>query len=96
MATLIRTTDDTKTCTPIRPENGRDFKLAELYRLLGCEMVEIVSLKHGYILVIDEEGKLTDKAPNPCASDLAWLDRAIDRTDYIAGDALLCHSKEVR
>lgn len=42
----------------IRPENGTNFQLEELYRLLGCNTVDLVRLGNGRILVIDDEGAL--------------------------------------
>jgi hypothetical protein len=46
------------------PENGTDFKLAELYRLLSCDTIEILPIAGGLIMVLDEEGKLTAKPRN--------------------------------
>lgn len=45
----------------IQPENGTDFKLQQLYPLLGCRMVEVVSTGDpSMILITDEEAKCKD------------------------------------
>lgn len=81
----------------VHPANGTDFQLEELYQRLGCRAIEVVALPHGW-LVCDEYGKLSDppKPPNPLATWVAWLDGAIDTTDYIAGPALICERGQLR
>ena len=39
---------------PVSPQNGRSFKLAELYRLLDCELVDVIRLTDELILIIDD------------------------------------------
>lgn len=78
----------------IEPLNGETFSLEELYRMLDCELVEIVHL-HGCedILVIDEEGKFAQCPEfNSTATEIARKHRAIAQYDYIVGKALLCNS----
>jgi len=55
----------------VAPKNGRDFQLTQLYELLSCDMIEIRRLADGRIMVLDEEGKLTDKPRNERATLLA-------------------------
>ena len=55
----------------VAPENGTDFKLAQLYKLLSCDMIEILPITDGLIMVIDEEGKWTSKPRNERATRLA-------------------------
>ena len=43
------------TITPIEPINGTDFSLDELYKLIGCEMVQICSSRNGKTIIFDEE-----------------------------------------
>lgn len=64
---------------------------ATLYRLIGCELVQIVDLRNGLSLVIDEEGKLRAHEPNQRATDLARAAGALLPGDYIAGRAVLCN-----
>ena len=53
MATLIKA-DGTR--TEIQPKNGTDFKLEELQAYVDG-YIEIVNLRNGEILVINEDGK---------------------------------------
>lgn len=75
----------------IRPENGSDFQLEQLYSVLGCDCIEVVRLRDNMILIIDEEGKLVDKRINHKATALYN-----NPDDVIVGDALLCQSDMVK
>ena len=78
----------------VEPLNGETFSLRELYKLLDCELIEIVHL-HGSddLLVIDEEGKFAQCPEfNRSATEIARKHRAIVQYDYIVGKALLCNS----
>jgi len=92
MATLY-TTDGKQ--REVQPKNGTDFQLDELYKLLGCEMIEFVVPRSqpGCILIIDEEGKLRAREPNLHATILASHSGL---NDYIVGDALLCKAEEFK
>lgn len=73
------------TSQEVVPSNGTDFQLSELYQLLQCSMIEVLeSNKAGWILIIDEEGRLEDKAENPVVSMYAPYD--------IVGKAIICPS----
>ncbi len=77
--------EDSKT-ESIKPENGKDFSLQELYKLLNCELVEIVYIRNSNkILIIDEEGKLK---PNPILN-LKATQMCPPHT--IVGKAVLCN-----
>jgi hypothetical protein len=91
-ATLLKTDGSS---TPVKPENGTDFKLEELYKLIGTDMVEVVPLANGRILVIDEEGKLKGKGVNAEADRLFQVKR-MQWGDYIVGDAVLMDSEDFR
>jgi hypothetical protein len=56
--------------TIIEPKNGTDFSLSELYKLIECELVEVVTLQSGKYMIMDEEGKLKGKAINKLASSM--------------------------
>jgi hypothetical protein len=77
------------------PENGRDFTLDELRRLVGCEYIEVAHLgaQGGAFFVLDEEGKLTGKDYN---AEATAMYQANHPWDYIVGNALLCDPGEVR
>lgn len=83
--TLITTT----TTRAVSPEDAsKGYTLEELYKLVGCEMVEIIPLGDGMILVVDEEGRLNRKPLNVAASGLAG--------QPIVGDVLYCAAHHVR
>ena len=76
---------------PVTPENGKDFKLKELYKLLKCDLVEVVYLNSNLIMIIDEEGKLrSEHKVNQKATMRAWKHMAIHPKDVIVGDAIVC------
>lgn len=81
----------------VEPLNGETFCLKEMYELLGCELIEIVTLRNSDdILVIDEEGKFNSgKFINDRATEIAARHGGIATYDYIVGDALLCRSEMV-
>ena len=74
-----------------KPENGKNFKLQELYKKIGCKLIEVVSLNDGWIMIIDEEGKLNDKPVNNIGT--AYLRQTRHTQDYIVGDIVLCPSE---
>lgn len=50
------------TITEITPENGKDFRLAELVAHIDCQYIELIDLKYGtskkdLIMIGDEEGR---------------------------------------
>ena len=69
------------------PKNGKTFELDELQGIVGG-WIEIVRLKDGRIIVIDEEGKSKDKAVNIPATNILRRDHYT--TDYIVGTAIVC------
>lgn len=77
----------------IQPKNRTDFSLEELYDKLNCNLVEVVYpyIHNELILIIDEEGKLTDKKPNLIATAI-FENGDPHACDYIVGDAILCHT----
>ena len=58
--------------------------LSEMQACVGG-YIELVHLKDGVILVVNEEGRLNNLKPNIIATELAG--------DYIVGDVLLISSK---
>jgi hypothetical protein len=93
MATLYKT-DGTQ--IEVKPSNGTDFQLAELYELLGCSMIEVVRMKRGLIMIVDEEGKLSRKQANPEATKIAHGFESIFSNDFIVGTALVCREEELK
>lgn len=88
---LIKETGDVEI---IRPQNGEDYSLEELQKAVDG-LIDIISLKNGKIMVVNDEGKFT-KGINPAASFLAHIHHAIAPRDYVAGDVLVCPSEMVK
>ena len=72
---------------PTEPANGRDFSLNELQAFVGG-LIDIVRLPDNRIMVVNDEGLILDLPMNHTASRISG--------GYIAGDVLVCQSKEVR
>lgn len=49
--------DEKQKITGIKPKDGTDFQLEELYRLLDCSIIELVETFTGDLMVIDGDGK---------------------------------------
>lgn len=83
---------------PVSPENGRSFKLAELYRLLDCQTVDVVRLSADLILIIDDEGKFRNPAYLNLLATYLWYQHQPEARgqDSIVGRALLCHDKQFK
>lgn len=80
---------------PVSPENGKDFKLSELYKHIGCDMVQCVPLKSlGTELWCDEEGMYKKLLCNPVATTYTALD-AIQGPNGIVGDVLIIKPGQV-
>ena len=80
----------------VSPRNGKDFKLEELYTLLGCDYIEVLRLDDKNIVVIDEEGKLNGRPVNYKATALCHEKNAIFDWDCIVGPAIVCHTKMLK
>ncbi len=92
MATLIEPDGQTRT---VSPEPGGSFDLDDLYRLLGCSMVEAIALADGRVMWLDEEDKL--KRPMPPANPTATrflLDAGGIPWDVVRGSVLICTPEE--
>jgi len=70
------------------PANRKTYTLEELQEVVGG-YIEIISLSNGFLMVLNEEGKLKGLPFNEQASQL------IPPTDYIVGDVLVCKSKRI-
>lgn len=83
---------------PVHPTNGRSFRLAELYRLLDCELVGVVRLTDELILIIDDEGKFKSPAYFNLLATYLWHQHqpAARGVDAIVGCAVLCHDSQFR
>lgn len=89
MAILIQSNGEHREIAPI---NGTDFKLEELQRYVGG-FIEVLNLEDGYILVINEEGKLHGLDPNENAT-LLWI--LSGGADVVVGDVVFCKTEGVQ
>jgi|TARA_R100000093_G_C1937085_1_gene70763 hypothetical protein len=91
-AELIKVNGTTET---VKPRNGKNFTLNELYKLLNCKMIELVKTHDDRTMVIDEEGKL---------NEMSWMMTNAHATimykygadDPIVGDALVCDNRQIK
>ena len=74
------------------PKNGNTFELDELQGIVDGNF-EIVRLRDGRIIIVDEDGKLKNKAVNIPATNILRRDHYT--TDYIVGTAIVCDSDMV-
>ena len=88
MAELIKHTGET---VEIEPENGSNFKLQELYKILNCKLIEFVATRDGRLIILDEEGKLQNKSINTKATKLYKY----GERDVIVGDVVICNNKQI-
>lgn len=92
MAKIFNTDGTTR---DIEPKNGTDFQLDEMKEIVGG-YIELVDLRDGRLLVINEEGKLYKLDVNLAATTMAHAARAIAYCDCIVGNVLLCNSDQVK
>ena len=89
MATIIRATGGS---FQIKPLNGTDFQLAELYAALNCTSIEVVATHDGNILIVDEEGK---QKTSSIFNRRATEHYIHGMEDPIVGDAILCSPSQL-
>lgn len=71
----------------VEPKNGKDFSLKELQSIVGG-YIDIIHLKSGNILVVNDEGAINGSCINLRASKIYG--------SYLFGDVLHCKSEEVK
>ena len=71
-------------CSPA----GEYFSLKELQAAMDGGWVETINLNGGFVMVIDEEGKLKELPRNNLATEIFGAPG-----DYIVGNALVCLDK---
>lgn len=90
MAQIIKTNGEV---IETQPKNGTDFSLEELKTIVGG-WIEIVNLRDGRLLCLDEEGKLKGKERNHVATDI-YRQAFLQCKDFIVGDVLLCNEDQI-
>jgi hypothetical protein len=87
LATILRTDLSHE---HVEPEDGRHFTFREVYKLIGCSMIEIVRIEDSEnILLVDEEGLLKE------GSRVNGMAVAMVGGGTIVGDVLVCRYSEV-
>jgi len=81
--------------TIVKPINGTDFQLDELYKLLKVEMIEVVTLHKGMIIICDEEGLLKDE-PILNIPATRLYQQHYGPEVAIFGNAIICESRELK
>jgi hypothetical protein len=71
---------------PVLPKNGISFTLKELSNFVNG-YIQIISLKDGRLMVLNEEGKISQLDVNNTATNLAK--DTLFKDDYIVGDVLV-------
>lgn len=77
----------------IRPMNGEYYGEIELQHYVGEERKNVVVGNKEKVLIFDIEGKMKGKLPNRLAT--SWY-REIEKSDWIAGDAILIDRKHIK
>lgn len=93
MAVVIETTGEEIEVKPKDPRQG--FTLPELYKHLGCDCIEVVSLADGRRMVVDENGISKRLAYNSKASALYREGRKTLASWKIVGTALVGDAREI-
>ena len=75
------------------PKNGKTFELDEMQGIVGG-YIEIINLKEGRMMIVDEEGKLNNKEVNIPATNILRRDHYT--ADYIVGTAIVCGADMVK
>ena len=89
MATIIDVNGEER---EVKPKNGSDFKLDELYKLLGCTIIEIVATNDDRIMVVNGDPiDVKEFIVNKKATELYWFG---DETP-LAGKVLVCERDQV-
>jgi hypothetical protein len=81
--------------TIVKPINGTDFQLEELYKLLNVEVIEVVTLHKGMIIICDKEGTLKDE-PNLNIPVTRLYQQHYGSDVAIFGNAIICESREFK
>jgi hypothetical protein len=76
------------------PRDGVAFTLEELQHVVGG-YIEAVYLRDGWIMMINEEGKLLGLPYNVLATHLARTHGSLSADDYIVGDVVVGTPQEM-
>ena len=75
--------------SPTKPEDGKEFTLEELQGYVGG-YIELIYLRDGRIMVVNEEGKLDELPLNSTATEIYG-----SQNDYVVGNVLVTDPKYI-
>jgi hypothetical protein len=88
---LIKVGTQGEPITLPKPMNSFD----PIYKMIDCDMVEVLRIGGGWVLLIDEDGKGKGKPINEAAT--VYANRAgLMPGDCIVGDAVLCKWSDLK
>lgn len=97
MAKIIKTTGEV---IEVSPKNGKTFELEELQAVVEHKVgdvsfhyIEIVYLRDGRLMVVNEEGKLIGAPVNNKATDI--FIESFGVFDIVCGNVLVCDDNEI-
>lgn len=90
--TIIKTTGQVELATP---RNGTDFCLEELQEIVGG-YIEIVHLKGGRYMVVNENGLMLGLPDNPAAGLIVMLEGEYPDNGNIVGNVLICEKSMIK
>jgi hypothetical protein len=76
-------------------DEARGFSLPEIYALIGCKCIDVAFLRHGQIMVVDDEGERKELPANRAATLFYW-EAGGPRYWWIRGDVLVGNKKEIQ
>lgn len=81
----------------VEPKNGTDFELEQLQIIVGgyIEIIHSLVENDDRVMVVDEEGKIKEKYYNEKATKVLTEQFGYE-DDFIAGDALICRSYQIK
>lgn len=65
----------------VSPKNGESFELGEICNTIGCNFIEVVYLTDDLILIIDEEGKLSNEVEMNVVATAHYLKNSLGFSD---------------
>lgn len=84
----------------VSPKNGKTFELEELQAIVehkvdgvSCHYIEIINLRDGRLMVLNEEGKLIGCEMNNKATDI--FVQSFGVFDIVVGNVLVCNDNEI-
>lgn len=84
----------------VSPKNGKTFELEELQAIVEHKVdgvpyhyIEIINLRDGRLMVVNEEGKLIDAPMNNKATDI--FVQSFGAVDIVVGNVLVCNGNEI-